>query len=410
MACDRKVLCVMDKIKIAGIVLFCTMLSAGGLVYCIMPQKEFSDLENRLLQTRPQLVLEELLNGSYQENYEAYLNDQMPGRDGWVWMAVQMERLLGKKDTNGVYIGKDGYLLEKFDDSEYDRAQIKENIDVLSQFLNNAVQKYGKERVSCIILPDKAGAMPGKLPAYAESTTAQEKNAAAGLKKSLDEPDILLDLQPELQKHQNEYIYYRTDHHWTTLGAYYAYCKWAEQTGHKAPGLDSFQRETAFDDFYGTTYNKAHIRVPMDQVELFHGPFEDGITVEGDEGKIRSDSFYFKEAAKAGFNRYQVFFSKNMAKIQISTKAATGRSLLVVKDSFANCFVPFLAGDYEKIIMVDCRYGNENVNDILESHDEITDVLVLYNIRKFMQDKNLHKLDKKAGGMEKFDAESFFDE
>ena len=60
--------------------------------------------------------------------------------------------------------------------------------------------------------------------------------------------------------------------------------------------------------------------------------------------------------------------------------------------------------------MVDCRYGNENVNDILESHDEITDVLVLYNIRKFMQDKNLHKLDKKAGGMEKFDAESFFDE
>ena len=133
MACDRKVLCVMDKIKIAGIVLFCTMLSAGGLVYCIMPQKEFSDLENRLLQTRPQLVLEELLNGSYQENYEAYLNDQMPGRDGWVWMAVQMERLLGKKDINGVYIGKDGYLLEKFDDSEYDRAQIKENIDEIGR-------------------------------------------------------------------------------------------------------------------------------------------------------------------------------------------------------------------------------------------------------------------------------------
>lgn len=398
----------MDKMKIAGIVLFCTLLGTGGLGFCILPQKEYSDLENRLLQTKPELVLEDLFNGSYQEHYETYLNDQMPGRDGWVRMAAEMERLIGKKDINGVYIGRDGYLLEKFDASGYDPSQVKENAMSLSQFLNDAVQRYGKERVSCIILPDKAGAMPGKLPAYATGSTAQERDAVAGLKKSLDEPGILLDMQPELLKHQDEYIYYRTDHHWTTLGAYYAYSEWAGRTGHKALGLDSFQRETAFDDFYGTTYNKAHIRVPMDQVELFHGPFEYGVTI--DNGETVSDSFYFKEAAKAGFNRYNVFFSKNTAEIRISTKAGTGRSLLIVKDSFANCFVPFLAGDYEEIIMVDCRYGSENVNDILKRHDGVTDVLVLYNIRNFMQDKNLHKLDKKVGGMEAFDAESFFDE
>lgn len=133
---------------------------------------------------------------------------------------------------------------------------------------------------------------------------------------------------------------------------------------------------------------------------LFHSPYEGGIRVDGDGGEIRPDSFYFKEAAETGFNRYNIFFSKNMEEIRISTKADTGRSLLVVKDSFANCFVPFLAGDYEEIIMIDCRYGNRNVNDILKQHDEITDLLVMYNIRKFIHDNNLHKLDSKAGGME----------
>lgn len=401
---------VTDKIKIAGIVLFCMILGIGGLVYYVVPQKENSVLENRLLETKPELVLEDILSGDYQEHYETYLNDQFYGRDWWVRMAAEMERLVGKKDINGVYLGKDGYLLEKFDASEYDDAQIKENIKHLSGFLNHAVQQYGKKRVVGMILPDKAGAMPGKLPSYVESENAQEKDVVKKLKKKLDEPDILLDMHPELQKHQDEYIYYRTDHHWTTLGAYYAYREWAKLTGHQAGKLDDYTREVAFDDFYGTTYNKAHIGVPMDQVELFHSQNEDGVTVIEDEEDEVSNSFYFPEAAKEGFNRYDVFFSKNTAKIQISTKAKTGRSLLVVKDSFANCFVPFLAGDYEEILMVDCRYGRENVNSLLKEHDEITDILVMYNIRKFMQDKNLDQLDQKAGGMEEFDADSFFDE
>lgn len=399
---------VKNKIKIAGIALFCAMLGIFGLSFCILPQKEYSDQENRLLQTRPKLVWEELFNGSYQEHYEAYLNDQLPDRDRWVQAAAKMEQWIGKREINGVYIGKDGYLLEKFDAIEYDPMQVKENTAFLSQFLNAAVKRYGKKRVSCIILPDKAGAMPDKLPPFAPGSVKAQQKAIERLKKSLDRPEIFIDMQPELQKRQSEYIYYRSDHHWTTLGAYYAYCAWAKNTGHKACALGHFQIEAAFDDFYGTTYNKAHIRVPMDTVELFHSPYENDVTV--DNGETVSDSFYFKKAAKVGFNRYDVFFSKNTAKIQISTTADTGRSLLVVKDSFANCFAPFLAGDYETITMVDCRYGNENVNAILKKQNEITDVLVLYNIRKFMQDKNLHKLDITADGMEEFDAESFFDE
>lgn len=400
----------MDKIKIAGIVLFCGALGLGGITTLILPQKESSVRENRVLETKPKLTVEHILSGSYQEQYEKYLNDQMAFRDGWVRMAVGMEQLAGREDINGVYIGKDGYLLEKNSPSDFDGAQIEENVECLAAFLNDAGERYGKGRVSCLLLPDKAAAMPDRLPEGADEMAEEEKAVVQMVRERLDEPELLPDVFAELQGHQDEYIYYRTDHHWTTLGAYYAYRVWADVTGHRAGEPDDYDREEIFDDFYGTTYNKAPVNVPADCVELFHGKGEKGIAVCENDGKIVSDSFYFPKAAAEGFNRYLVFFSKNTAKIRVTTRAGTGRSLLVIKDSFANCFVPFLAGDYDEIVMVDFRYGKKTIDDLLEEYDGITDVLVLYNTVSFMQDVNLHKLDRQENVMEEFDADSFFDD
>lgn len=400
----------MDKIKIVGIALFCGAIGLGAAATLVLPPKETSIRENRVLETKPELTAENVLSGSYQEQYEKYLNDQMPFRDGWVSMAVGMERMAGRKDINGVYLGKDGYLLERHDPADFDETQIEENAECLAAFLNDAAERYGEDRVSCLLLPDKAAAMPDKLPEGADGMEEQEKAVVQMVREQLDAPELLPDLFTELQSHQDEYIYYRTDHHWTTLGAYYAYRVWADATGHRAGSLGDYDREVLFDDFYGTTYNKAPVSVPADSVELFHGREEDGITVCEDDGEIESDSFYFPEEAAEGFNRYLVFFSKNTAEIQVTTGAETGRSLLVVKDSFANCFVPFLAGDYDEIVMVDFRYENEKLDELLKEHDGITDVLVLYNTVSFMEDTNLHKLDRQEDAMEEFDADSFFDD
>lgn len=400
----------MRKIKITGILLFCAVLAGCAVISYIMPQKEYSVIENRSLEAKPEWTLDDFLTGDYQEHYETYLNDQMFLRDSWVSLAAAMERLAGKKEVNGVYIGKDGYLLEKYSSSDFEDAQIEKNISILSSFLNDTAESYGKEHVTCLMIPDKADAMPKKLPTHASASIEKDRFVIAELGNRLQEPDILLDAGPVLRAHQNEYIYYRTDHHWTTLGAYYAYCAWADQTGHSAGQLEDYDRETIFTDFYGTTYNKAHIKVPMDSVELFHSEIESGIQVNEDDGEVVSSSFYFPETAAEGFNRYNVFLSKNTAKIQISTKTKTNRSLLLVKDSFANCFVPFLAGDYDEILMVDCRYEKENVRDLLAEHEEITDVLVMYSTKKFMQDTNLNALDGESKKMEAFDADSFFDE
>lgn len=400
----------MKKIKMMGIILYCSILALGAGISWLKPQKEYSDRENRMLETKPEFVLDEVLQGDYQKHYETYLNDQVFCRDMWVNMSAQLQRLEGKQEINGVWIGKDGYLLEKMQEADYDDAQVKENVSLLSDFLNEAVKRYGKKRVSCLMLPDKAQAIPDKLPAFAVLESGKADQAAASLQAKLRKPEILIRAQEALCAHAQEYIYYRTDHHWTTLGAYYAYCAWAQQTKHKAKDLAEYTRETVYDDFYGTTYNKAHVRVEPDQVEIFHHKNQEGVQVQLDDGEQAADSFYFPKEAEKGFDRYQIFFSKNTGQITVSTKANTGRNLLIIKDSFANCFVPFLAGDYDRIILVDFRYSKENIWEILEKHDEITDVMALYQVNQFMQDTNLRALDVNAKSMETFDADSFFDE
>lgn len=212
---------------------------------------------------------------------------------------------------------------------------------------------------------------------------------------------------------KQEYIYYRTDHHWTTLGACYAYSAWAEKTGQASSHkLDYYKRETVFTDFYGTTYKKAPVNVPADSVELFHNRGDNKARVNMDDGAVTSDSIYFKEAASERWNRYEIFFSKNTFQIEVNTRADTGKTILLIKDSFANCFVPFLTEDYDRIIMIDYRYGKIPVGTILNIHKEITDVLVLFQTEKFMQNTKLEKLADirtEGGGMEEFNPADFLE-
>ena len=401
----------MKKGNIVRIIVFCLLLFGCTAVTLILPEKEFSVAENRELQGKPKLTAKKLKKGTYQKQYESYLNDQFFLRDDWVRLAVGMQALLGQRDVNGVYLGKDGYLLEKHEKADFDEKQTEDNVGYLSRFLNEAADLYGGEHVSCMMIPTKAQVLTNRLPDFAE--VPDQDRVLDSLRSRLNRPEMLLDMESELQKHQQEYIYYRTDHHWTTLGACYAYAAWAEATGQAVahePGY--YRRETAFTDFYGTTYNKLPVNVEADRVELFHSPGETGVRVVMDEGEAVADSMYFKKEAAEGFNRYNVFFSKNTFQIEVDTKARTGKSLLLVKDSFANCFVPFLTEEYERILMVDYRYGKAPVGRILGRHKEITDVLVLFNTEKFMQNTKLSKLaDTEIRGqtLEEFRMEDFLE-
>lgn len=401
----------MRKIEIIMIVIFCSMLFGGSLATAFLPEKDYSVIENRELAHRPKITKKKLLNGKFQSEYDTYISDQFFKRDAWVSLSVMIQAVMGKKDINGVYIGKEGYLLEKNDESDFDSAQVGENVGYLAAFLNETAQIYGKEHVSCIMIPSKAFALTNRLPDFANINGHGE--VLKSIKKNLSNQEMLVDICDELKKHRQEYIYYRTDHHWTTLGAYYAFASWAGQTGQASvQPLEYYGRETVFDDFYGTTYNKVHLKVPADKVEIFHCLGEDGVLVEMDDDKTKSNTMYFEEEAKKGFNRYNLFFSKNTFKIEVNTKSKSKKTLLLIKDSFANCFVPFLTEDYGKIIMLDYRYGKTPVGKIMSENDDITDVLVMFNTEKFMENTKLAKLADtrtESKTMEEFKLEDFLE-
>lgn len=399
----------MKKLQIIFVVVFCAMIFGGGAATWLYPVQEYSDLENRTLTQKPKLKLKKILKGSYQTKYETYLSDQFPLRETWVSLAAEIQKDMGKKEVNDVYLGKADYLLEKED--EVDAQQAEENITYLSTFLNDAMERYGKERVSCIMIPSKAEVLTNRLPDYV--TVPENGQTISTLKNNLLYPERLFDLQETLQQHNQEYIYYRTDHHWTTLGAYYGYQAWAEALGQvSSHALEEYDRQTGFVDFYGTTYNKAHLKVQPDQVELFYKDAQEEVSVSMDDGEVESDTLYFPEKALEGFNRYDVFLSKNTFKIEITTKADTGKTLLLVKDSFANCFVPFLTEEYDKIILIDYRYGKTPIGKIMSQNSDITDVLVMFNTEKFLANKKLSKLadtETSEGSLQTFRAEDFLE-
>ena len=182
-----------------------------------------------------------------------------------------------------------------------------------------------------------------------------------------------------------------------------------QKMGAKAQPLEAYRRETVYRDFYGTTYNKVHVKVPADEVEVFHSKGEDSVQVNMDEGEKKAETLYFPEKAEEGFNRYDLFLSGNTFQIEITTGAHTGKTLLLVKDSFANCFVPFLTQDYDRIILIDYRYGKTAVGTLRSRYD-VTDVMVLFNVDKFMKHTKLAKLaetKKRKQTLKEFNPEDF---
>ena len=379
----------MKKAKITILILFVGTLAAFFLISVVKPQKDFSDIENRALEQRPEIDLGDILSGDYQETYENYLNDQFVARDRWVDLAVDYEKLLGKKDVNGIYLGKDGYLLEKYSDGDFQKQQVEDNIGILSEFINRMSDTYGKKHVDCIMVPGKAAALPQKLPAYAKGFDEQE--IIGEIADNLEYPEELLDLTDTMHAHEGEYIYYRTDHHWTTLGAYYAYEAWCEKKNQEPLSLSDFEKEEVADDFYGTSFNKSHQYVKPDVIELFHGKAEKTVRVDWNDGEHKADSWYKRSDLK-GNDKYRVFFDGNTSKITVKTGAKNKKTLLLLKDSYANCFVPFLAEHYSKIIMIDLRYNPDLIDDIIKDCGDITDVMVLYNVEKFLQDEHIDLL------------------
>lgn len=357
----------------AGIVL---LLVAASI---IQPDRKISDEENRVLTTFPKPSIENIKNKEYMAALEDYSSDQFILRDLWIRLKVRCDLLVGKREFNGVYLGKKKYLMQI--PVGMDEKNTKENLEAMNQFR----QKNSNLRMNALIVPNAAYIMKDYLPLGAPVRDQGEDMNY--IKKQLSGGIGLIDITETLRKHVDEGIYYKTDHHWTSRGAAYGFNAAAKQL--EIEGLVSdYKIHTVATDFSGTLASRSGYHKVKDTVEVYQPEnVEYQYLVSDSDNEEKRPTIYDRKALE-GKDKYQVFFGGNHAMVDIVTTNDNQRRLLVFKDSYANSFVPFLIPYYNEIIMIDARYYYENVNMLIENKG-ITDVLFLYNMDTFLNDNSL---------------------
>ena len=386
----------MKKVRIIIIIVFIGFFVLISGTSLIIKDREFSPNENRYLAETPELSWDNILSGKFQDGLEDYLRDQVCFRDGWITVKTGIQKACGDTDIGGAYVGKDGYDFEKITPEDVDEKQVDRNIKAVEDYFMTASETIDKQKLSFLLVPTSGLVMQEKLPKNAR--LFDQAKYIDQVQKAMKDYNFV-DVRDTLMDHNDEYIYYKTDHHWTSAGACLAYDVWSERTGGEAETEDGLVKNVVSDKFRGSLYSKIlDADSAYDEIWTYGLQKDDAFgskdcTVTIDE-KQQLDSIYDDEMLQKK-DKYAYFLSGNYGQVHIQNQKAAskakGKNILIIKDSFANSFVPFVTQDYENIYMVDLRYYNGDMKSYLQEHN-ITDVLVLYNISNFISDRNLHKL------------------
>lgn len=405
-----------ELLKYPLVWLFVLFICGFFLVDMLLPDKLYSEFENTKLQQKPELTVEGFFDSTYSTKYETYVNEQFPARDQWITLKAVTEISLGKLENNNIIYGKDDYLFEKLQIIEEPNASAGSNVANRKQiernmrFMDEFFQMY-KLPVTFAIAPNGYAVMTEKLPSGID--LPEQETLIPEIYSSFTEDDDLtfLNFLPTLRQHQDEYIYYRTDHHWTTLGAYYAYVEYCKEKGFEPVSLDELTANEVF-DFYGTYYNKCKKPGQDSDVITWYDIPVESFQFTGDT----SDKNLLKQAEVTEWNgipmlsvdgmyhleqfdtrdKYAAFTWGNNGLTQIvsgnnRTLGEEPSRLLLIKDSYANSMVPFLTYHYDEIWIVDLRSTPMNMSQLL-SENEFTDVFVMYNFNSFLTDTDIARL------------------
>lgn len=368
--------------------LFGATLLAVWLLYLILPQQSFSQKENRPLQTRPALSFATLKDGSFMEQFETYTTEQLPFREFFVDGKAALNSLTLSRENNGIVRGKDDYLFER---SPLSLNQLKKNETAIRQF----AEKAGRP-VTVAIAPNAVQILQEDLPAgfprIDQETQLRDFYAKAQELENVNTVDLIEALMP----HKDEQLYYRTDHHWTTQAAYYAYrdivskLAAANGSGQADAGSGPVELQTLtkheINDFYGTLSAKYKAETAPDTLTWYDVPIT---TFERSDGDF--DTLYDTDKLKI-YDKYAMFLRGNDEICTIKAKnAGNAKHLIVFKDSYANCLIPFLTYNYDEITVVDLRYYADKVSELLSADPE-ADILLLYNFSFLSEDNHFYRL------------------
>ena len=368
-----------NLIRIVTLAIFVLVLVVCDIALLVHHDKPFSQRENRVLQQAPELTASSLVSGKYMTEVEDFISDQFFLRDGWISYKLGADKLLGKKESNGIYLGKNGYLIE--DASGPRQPNFDENLAAIADFAD----KYSSSaKVMMSVIPNAVSVCSQLLPAGAPVNDQRE--VIAQIQEGVGDHLEYVDLYDELRSHNNEDIYYKSDHHWTSQGAKYAFeaMKPVLDLEEEDPGYTEY---IVTDDFSGTLASSSGAADVKDPISIYV-PNSDLEYVVEYVGENMKKATIFDSAALDGGSKYEVFFGGNYPLIKIRTTAENKRNLLVIKDSYANAFMQFLLPYYGTIYMVDPRYYSDDIDNLITT-GEITDILFLYNVNTFAEDNSI---------------------
>lgn len=357
--------------SITSILLAIGILALSGMFLCF-PKKEFSENENRYLKALPELTWEHIVDGSYMEDLNDYLCDHFPFRDFFMGCKSRAEILSGRQEINQVFIAEDGYLIDAYQVPEH----TQDTITILKNFAGS-VESAGAD-LRLMLVPTSVYVYQDKLPEYAVTPDQMETAYAIYEGTGIDGIDVSGALLAH--KEDGQSLYYHTDHHWTTYGAYIAYREYCREMGWEAVPLDAWDAETVTGSFCGTTYSKVNdYSYQGDSITIYSHP-EDRLTVTYEDTGEVTDSLY-NLAYLEQKDMYSLFLNNLHPLVTVRNEnALTDRELVLIKDSYANSLVPFLAHHYSTIYVLDTRYYMRGPSTFLEEHPSATDVLILYNM------------------------------
>jgi len=356
---------IMKKHNIAAIVLFCSFLLVMA-VGTFLPKADFSEMEKRYLAQAPKLTGKTLLDGSWGKQVEDYLIDHIPGRNLFVGIHAYVELLAGRQKVNDVWLEADKLLEAPV---PLDESVVSRNMNTIHSFADKLDQE-----VHVMIVPS-AGWAAG-VEDYTDLDTLDAIAATAGGNVSVISVGDIYSGRPEL--------YYDTDHHWTSRGAYYGYEAFMQAVGKEYRQEQDFT-VTEVLGFKGSTYSRSALWLfPGDTIELWQGSEQLTVTNAETEG-THEGIFYWERLEEA--DKYTVFLDGNHSLVRVQNPEKTGK-VLVIRDSYSNCLGGFLAQSYGEVVLVDLRYYRQPVSQLVED-EGFDDILVCYSCANFLTETNL---------------------
>lgn len=346
----------------------------------LVSPKEFSSLENRVLTTTIKWDQDMFKSGVLAERVENFVQDQFPLRDTFVNLKSDTAYLLGRKENNGVYIGKDGYLFGK----QTGQTEIfSDNLDAVM-----TLSKHLSQEITLLTVPASGLIYEDKLPYGVDAK--EQRETVEEFKKAVDGKGNYIDLFALFQKHRNEDIYFKTDHHWTPYGAYLSYEALMERFSLDPILLDDLN-EKIVEGFYGTYYSKFRGNFVKSEPFTYYDFEDESLKIQYTGVENKESRLFFEEYLEER-DKYKIFLGGNDPLVTLQNQEASyEEKILVLKDSYANAMIPYLVETFQEVHLMDLRYYNASLKDYL-AKEEFDRVILLYGMDSYLEQRQLRNL------------------